>query len=79
VRTSAVFVAKNVRFFEIYGVSARAVGRRVEPVWTRRRGQFFRDFVLTSFMDVYPYYKFTGIFHATCKNFPVWKMCGIQR
>jgi len=34
-RTSALFGAENLRFFEIYGVSARTRG--VEPVRTRRK------------------------------------------
>jgi len=41
-RTSALFRAKNMGFFEIYGKSARTRGRG---------GQFFAIFVRTSFMD----------------------------
>jgi len=42
--TSALFSAKNIGFFKIYGVSARTRG--IEPVRTfcgqgRRGGQFF--------------------------------------
>jgi len=37
-RTTALFVAKSIGFFEIYGVSARTRGRRV-------------NFVQTSFVD----------------------------
>jgi len=41
-RTSALFGAKNLGFFEIYGVYAR----------TRREGEsIFHDFVRTSLMD----------------------------
>jgi len=36
---SALLDAKNSKFFEIYGMSART------------RGSIFRDFVRTSFMD----------------------------
>jgi len=64
-RTFALFGAKNFRFFEINGVSARTRGGRVEPVRTfygegggevasadkRGGGTIFRDFVRTSFMD----------------------------
>jgi len=42
-RTIALFGAKKMRIFLIYGVSARTRG--IEPVWTffgqGRRGQFF--------------------------------------
>jgi len=53
--TSALFGANNIGIFEIYGVSAQTRGRGIEPVRTfcrqGRRGQFFWDFVRTSFMD----------------------------
>jgi len=53
-RTSALFVAKNLGFFEIFGVSART--RRVEPVRTfcgqGERGSIFRDFVRTTLWTV---------------------------
>jgi len=38
---SAIFGAKNFRFFEIYGASTRTRGERVEPVRTRRRVYIF--------------------------------------
>jgi len=51
--TSALFGAKIIGFFEIYGVSSQTRG--VEPVRTFYGqwggGQFFYDFVRTSFMD----------------------------
>jgi len=55
VRMTALFGAKNFRFFEIYGVSARIGGKGVEPVRTfcgqeERGGSIFCDFVRTSFM-----------------------------
>jgi len=45
-RTFALFSAKDLGFFEIYGVSARTRGREGEPVRTffgqwLRGGQFF--------------------------------------
>jgi len=44
-RATVFFGAKNFRFFEIYGVSARTTGEGVEPVRTffgqERGGQFF--------------------------------------
>jgi len=45
----ALVGAKNIGFFEIYGVSAWT--RRVEPVRTRGEEVNFRDFLQTSFMD----------------------------
>jgi len=50
-RTSALFDAKNIGFFEIYRVSARTRGEGFEPVRTRGKGWIFRDFVRTYFMD----------------------------
>jgi len=49
--TSALFGAKNVRFFEIHGVPARTRG--IEPVRTfcGQVGSIFRDLVWTSFID----------------------------
>jgi len=51
--TSALLGAKNFKFLEIYGVSARIRG--VELVETffgqMGRGSIFYDFVRTSFMD----------------------------
>jgi len=51
-RTSALFGAKNSRFFEIYGVSARTRRSRASAdiLRTRERGNFC-DLVRTSFMD----------------------------
>jgi len=50
--TSALFGSKNLGFFEIYSVSVRTRKEGdFEAVWTRRRSQFFCDFVRTSFMD----------------------------
>jgi len=40
-RTSALFDAKSIGFFKIYGVSARTRGEGFEPVQTRGGGQFF--------------------------------------
>jgi len=42
-----IFGAKKFGFFEIYGVSAAARRREVDPVRTRSRGSIFRDFVRT--------------------------------
>jgi len=54
-QTSALFDAKIIRFFEIYGVSARTRGRVVGTVRTLcgqgGRGLVFRDFVRMSFME----------------------------
>jgi len=53
--TSALCGAKNFGFFEIYGVPAQTRREGVEPVQTffeqGERGQFYRDFVHTLFMD----------------------------
>jgi len=51
---SALFGAKNARFFEIYGRFARTRVEGVEPVLTvfgKGEGSIFCDFVRTSFMD----------------------------
>jgi len=45
VRTSALFGAKNLVFFEIYGVSARTRG--LIQCAQGREGSIFRDFVRT--------------------------------
>jgi len=54
VRMSALFGAKNFRYFEIYCVSARTRGEEVDPmpIFCRQgeKGSIFRDFVRTSFM-----------------------------
>jgi len=54
-RTSTLFGAKNIRFFEIYGVSARTRGRgfsQYRHFADKGEGEsIFRDFVRTSFMD----------------------------
>jgi len=55
-RTSALFgaKAKNFGFFEIYGVSARAMGEGGESVWAfcgHGDGLILSNFVWTSFMD----------------------------
>jgi len=46
---------KNFGFFEIYGLSARKKGLKIEPVRSffgqLRKGSIFCDFVLMSFMD----------------------------
>jgi len=52
-RTSALFGAKSIGFFKIYGVSARKKGVGVEPVRTffgQGGGVNFRNFVRASFM-----------------------------
>jgi len=53
-RTSAIFGAKIIGFFEIYGVSTRTRREGVESVRTfcgqGGGGSIFRDFVWTSFM-----------------------------
>jgi len=50
--TSSLFGAKNFRFFEIYGVSARSRGEvGLSQCGQEGRGSVFRDFVRTSFMD----------------------------
>jgi len=41
-RTSALFGAKNIRFFEIYGVSARTgEGDSADILWTKGDGDYF--------------------------------------
>jgi len=51
---STLFGAKNIKFFEIYGVRTDK-GEGGEPVQTfceqGERGSIFRDFVQTPFMD----------------------------
>jgi len=44
--TSALFGAKIILFFEIFGVSARTRGgeKRLEPVWTEGKGVSFSRF-----------------------------------
>jgi len=59
-RTSALFGAKNIRFFEFYGVS-----ERVEQVRTRGEGSIFRDFVRTSL--------WTGPFRTSSQAFSVFE------
>jgi len=48
-RTSALFSAKNFRYFKIYGVSART--RWVEPVRTREEGANFSIFCADVFYE----------------------------
>jgi len=55
-RTFALYSAKNIGFFKIYGASARTRG--VEPVRTLfgqrgEGGSIFRDFVRTAFMNAH--------------------------
>jgi len=55
-RMSALFGAKKLRIFQIYGVFARTKGKGVEPVrkffgqWGKG-GSIFRGIVRTSFID----------------------------
>jgi len=48
-RMSALFVQKNFKIFEIYGVSAQT--REEGLSQCGHAGSIFRDFVWTSFMD----------------------------
>jgi len=53
-RTSALFGAKNFRFFKIYGVSVRTKRELSQCGHFADKGEggsIFRDFLRTSFMD----------------------------
>jgi len=54
-RTFALFDAKKLRIFEIYGVSTRYKdergGESVRTFSNKREGSIFRDFVRMSLMD----------------------------
>jgi len=54
--TPALYDVNNIAFFEIYGVSARTRWEGAEPLRTfvdKGDGSIFRDFVRTSFMELY--------------------------
>jgi len=59
-RTSAIYSAKNFKFFEIYGVSARAREEECEPVRTlcgqeRERSQFRTSFMNGPLQDIFDF------------------------